>query len=554
MTDTDTDTDTVEVPSSAEAWADLVAAGLLGTERRPLPDSVAQTVATLLGPAPGAGDGPASPGEVELLTAAGVLGAYRRAGGAAAPATASPTSAGADAPAPAPADPRPLAPEPALRLLDLLLAGHVSVLGTPAELLGLWLDRAAASGYRLPPARLVDLLGTATTRIELRAPVGAIGGPLGSWLGERNPAWSWVRTAGGAVGGTGRADGAVGPLGDQEGGSTGSSTVEERWATGSRDDRLALLAQVRSSDPGAGLALVESTWKGEKAADRAAIVDVLAATVTMADEPFLEAALDDRGKAVREKAAALLKTMPESRLAHRAAERLVPLVYAPRGLLRRKVDVSLPTDLDPAALARDGFVERLRPSQMGVHAWELVHLVAVAPLRTWTDLLSLDPAQVVNATSGSDNFPALVRGWTTAVSDQRWSADRTAWVQALLGLPDPSPSLLTLLPGDLVHAEATRRLTTCPESQIATLVSSLPGPWPGDLTRLVIERLSTTKGGSSGHGALVAMASRATPESIPDLQAWAARLGADEDARVRHLVNQAVSTISFRQSILQELP
>ena len=44
----------------------------------------------------------------------------------------------------------------------------------------------------------------------------------------------------------------------------------------------------------------------------------------MDDEPFLESALDDRSREVRQQAADLLTRLPDSRLALRMAERAGP--------------------------------------------------------------------------------------------------------------------------------------------------------------------------------------------------------------------------------------
>ena len=510
--------------STAETWTDLVAVGLLGTERRPLPTELADAVGSMVGTP----DALPLTGEVGVLAAAGVLSAYRRAGAA-------PSSSSAPPPPPADDDVRPFVAEPALRLLDLLLAGHVSVLGSPHELVGLWLKRCAASGFRLPPAHLVSVLQLATTRLELREAATDVAGPLGVWLAGQNPSWSWVGSAGSTTQFPDDAD-----------------RARTLWETGTRDERLALLRSVRDHDPSAGLALIESTWAGEKAADRSSIIETVAATTSIIDEPFLEAALDDRAKTVRERAAATLQTIPGSRLAERAAARLIPLVSQPKGLLRKKIEVELPVELDQGAMTRDGFTDKGRPAAIGAKAWELAQLVGVAPLHTWTELLSLDPAGIVAAASGSDNFNALVYGWTRAVHQQRSADDRVAWALALLDLPEADASLLRLLPPELANREAAKRIKVCPEVQLHSLVNSAPGPWTVDLTRQVIERYASLK--SLGPASLQHLAANAPPESIPDLQAWAARLSDDATAHLRAAVNKAISTISFRQSIIQELP
>src|SRR5262249_56761837 len=103
------------------------------------------------------------------------------------------------------------------------------------------------------------------------------------------------------------------------------------------------------TEPERALALVKETWSGEKAPDRATIVEELATGLGPGDEPFLEAALDDRAKSVRAAAAMVLAALPSSRFATRMADRLRPPVATRRG----KLTVELPDDPDAAA-RRDG--------------------------------------------------------------------------------------------------------------------------------------------------------------------------------------------------------
>ena len=64
---------------------------------------------------------------------------------------------------------------------------------------------------------------------------------------------------------------------------------------------------------------MESTFKDETWEDREAFVQRFAAGLSDADEPFLEAVLDDSRKAVRVAAAELLRRLPRSAYAQRAA-------------------------------------------------------------------------------------------------------------------------------------------------------------------------------------------------------------------------------------------
>ena len=123
-------------------------------------------------------------------------------------------------------------------------------------------------------------------------------GVRGRWLAAKNP--KWRKYAG--VNEAAEPDGA---LGDRR----------IARATGARSGAL------RETDPGRARELVASTFAADPADQRAKFVGELARGLSMEDEPFLEAALDDRSKEVRRQAAELLRCLPESRLCLRMIER-----------------------------------------------------------------------------------------------------------------------------------------------------------------------------------------------------------------------------------------
>ena len=147
-------------------------------------------------------------------------------------------------------------------------------------------------GLRPPPELLPDLLDHASP--QHHGLVGEAAGPLGRWLAEREPRWAFVR---GAV-----------------------DDVDAVWASGGRQARRALLERLRRTDPAAARELLASTFADETWEDRAAFVDALEIGLSDADEPFLEAALDDSRAAVRDAAAARSPRCPRSRLAARMAD------------------------------------------------------------------------------------------------------------------------------------------------------------------------------------------------------------------------------------------
>jgi hypothetical protein len=307
-------------------WDELVAAALIGTDRKPV----------------GAGVPDGSPAGLEaaletrgvedrLLGAAAAWTVARRAGAVVAP-------AGAEV-EPAEDDPRPIAPGATLR---------ERLEGLYPSLLGEWLALAAARGLRPPPELVPALLDHAAIDPALHAAVGEAAGPLGRWLAERRPHWAFA--------------------GDD---------VDGIWADGASDERRALLERLRRTDPAAARALLDATFADETWEDRAAFVALLAHGLSDADEPLLERALDDRRKPVREAAAHLLAGLPRSRFAARMAQRAAPLLRVEGGRLRgRRLVAELPGDPDAAA-RRDGVPAGGRRSE------RLHVLLASTPLSTW---------------------------------------------------------------------------------------------------------------------------------------------------------------------------
>jgi hypothetical protein len=452
------------------SWDELVAAALIGTDRRAVPVAVPE------GSPPGLEAALGERGaEDRLLGAAAAWTVARRAGAMAGPAVAVTAAEGdrsaatgtgaledrsaapgkgaaedraaapgtgaledrAAAPgtprvpaAPAEADERPFAPGTRLRMI--LEGDHPSLL---AE----WLALAAARGLRPPPELVPDLLDHGAGDASLHAAVGAAAGPLGHWLAERAPRWAFVRGAAGDAGAV--------------------------WADGEQAERRALLERLRRSDPAAALALLERTFAEETWEDRAAFIATLAHGLSGADEPFLEAALDDSRKIVRSAAATLLAGLPTSRLAARMAKRTAPLLHVEERRLRgRRLVAELPGEPDAAA-QRDGVPSSGRRSE------RLSALLAATPLKTWTsDLVSLPVA---------DDLAEVVHGgWAEAAIAQR----DAEWARALWAV-QPDPRLLTVLAKD--EAEALAAAADAPDDA----ARALPAPWGPRLSKAVIDAI-----------------------------------------------------------------
>ncbi|GAA0339864.1 DUF5691 domain-containing protein [Actinoallomurus spadix] len=490
------------------AWGEHVTAALLGTRRRPVP------------PLEEIPDGPADPA-ARLLDQAALLTVRRRAGW---------RPVGAEPTAPAPAETAPLVPDAAAERLRRILAGE------HARVLPEWLEAAARSGRRVPPHLLPDLLHKGRADRALRPSIARAAGRRGVWLAMQHVDWAYLVVTG------------------------GGAEVEDPgvWSTGTRAEREAHLRWSRAADPAAARATLSSTWPREPAPERARFLTAFERGLSLADEEFLETALDDRGLEVRRIAADLLARLPGTAYARRMTERARACLRAetgPAGGPERLV--AAPPERHDEGMLRDG-IPYHAAERVGNHAGWLREILARTPLSTWTERFGLPPEHVVALPVGTGARLApdeharrdVHLGWARAAARQR----DAAWARALLA-GDVVPGdvrtladLLDVLPGaerEDQAAEAVRRIED-PTGRL-TVLDRVPGPWSGALADVTITTLADTAAGRFPADLCRLAGERLAP-------ATASRL--DELAR-RHPghrpLTELADVLRFRHDMLEEL-
>ncbi|HEV7963797.1 MAG TPA: SWIM zinc finger family protein [Actinoplanes sp.] len=519
-------------PRSPELPPDLLAAALVGTARRPWTASSVRVAdrALTLTPASASQAGSAA----VLLEAAAAALTYRRAG-------VTPSAGHAPMPAaPAETD-RPLPSAAGARLLRLLSDGGAPGGAQAAqELLNQWLGAAARHGGFVPPEALPALLDAGRRNGAIRPALGKVAGRRGTWLAGLRADWRWLLDE--APGGAVPDDPAV-------------------WETGSGGERLAYLTRLRGADPGTARALLQGTWATEAPEERARFVAALASGLSQADDAFLEAALDDRRREVRDTALDLVRRLPGSALSRRMIERARAAVRLERRSFGRdRLLVDPPQAADPALL-RDG-VAATPTRGTGIGAWLLEEILAGTPLSTWTEAFDRKPPDVVDLARGHDWETPLMHGWAKAAIVQGDSA----WAEALLDAESRKGAAglreavrwdlhLILPPAELgrLAAEALRR-----EDHVAhRLLAVHPGRWPDELALAVTETIAhraRTDRHSWQLGELCRAAAMAMPTSYAaPIERLAAQLDQEpaDLSRVRPVAELA-RTLAFRHEMLQE--
>lgn len=322
---------------------------------------------------------------------------------------------------------------PASGRADDLLARILAMTQTATkERLALeWLEQCAAKNQRVAHRLLPALLDYGAASRAPRRLIGDVAGARGAWLMRLNPRWQFTLAA--------------------------EEDPRQIWSTGGREARAAALRRLRQCEPGGARDLLQSTWKQDAADDRAEFLGALVTNLGADDEPFLEAALDDRGKQVKAVAADLLCRLPTSALVARMIDRARPLLTftaaLPGKLLRKgtaaRLNVALPADAFDPAWARDGVAEKPDEKVGRRQSW-LGQFLAAIPPTYWSDLWGVSAADCIAA--ANDEFMTIVlTAWNRAAARH----PDPQWISALLlaaareGRGPLTLELLNLLPQEV---------------------------------------------------------------------------------------------------------
>jgi len=286
-------------------------------------------------------------------------------------------------------------------------------------------------------------------------------GTRGRWLAGTRPGWSW-------------ASGAA-PLVDEV-------PLQEILDLPSAQ-RVRALRRKRKADPaGVGAFIAEEFEASRRSADRQVLISALETGLGPQDEQLLEAALDDKAAAVHDEALRLLRKLPASRLAIRAARRLRQglrltqdgLDVRPDELWTGQADAEEQRDL-----MRDG-------SEKGVAGRIRAAAASVAP-SYWTTTLKADDAKAAGMLRRGPWAAALLRG----VADQLAAArDPRPWAVAaaetLTGMEQLE--MLAALPAAVAEQAVVAVSKNWHYDLLDHACAQLPAPWSPETTRALLHR------------------------------------------------------------------
>ena len=433
-------------------WQNLIKCALLGTERHP-PDG--QTLAAL------EKLGIKTTGEPATLLAhaAAAFGQLRKA-------KIPVRQFEGECPAAPDEDNLPELSQTAARQLQLIFTGKYE------DVLPEFLSLLRKTPRRIPARLLPQILANEAGQQHWSG-IEPFIGRAGRWLLQQNPHWQHL---------------ALPPFAE------GEKETDRLWNTGSHARRRALLLHLRRKNPDKARALLAQSWPDEKGADRAAFLEVFSEGLSLADEAFLEACLDDKREGVRQIAAGLLARLPTSALGQRMYRRAMACV----SFDGRRLVVSVPAAIDDSA-RRDG-IRRVAPEWPGGRkAAYLGQVVARVPPGHWPHHLGVEAGEVLALFLHSDWAKILAMALTRATvrfKDRLW-AERL--LMALpehphLPLRERGPEALAPLVGSdflLRFANALfeqNRDFLSVTHQLMPLLRAVPGPWPEQLVHLLLQQ------------------------------------------------------------------
>lgn len=295
---------------------------------------------------------------------------------------------------------------------------HLILRDIHAELLTQWLQHARARNATLPARFLVAMLNKADKDLSLQKLLKPLLGARGQWLVQQHPEWRKQYSL--------TAD-------EQE----SDEALTEQWHLASTQQREEILRILRVRNSQFARELLQQDWANESPENRAALLACLDIALSIADEDFLERALDDNRKEVRSVAQALLRRLPDSQLVQRCQDRLGHIfslekstgINAALGSFLAKLgannaqatlQIKLPESVDKS-MKRDGIGIQSYPG-LGEKASWLRDLMQSVPAQHWVATWQLTPTQILQLLSQHEFKDALLQGLLSSITEQATNA------------------------------------------------------------------------------------------------------------------------------------
>ena len=376
-------------------------------------------------------------------------------------------------PAAAPEE-QPYCSEAARRVLDdILSAGNM-------PLLQLWLHLCATNNQLLPPEQIPVLFdlwqGSKSRSVLHESPLYSsthqllltCAGRRGEWLLKWNDGWKLEEV----------------------------QIDENTWHTGTLQQRVLYLQQLRKTEPAGARELLQQAWPQENANTRAEFLKHLHGTTSNDDLPWLQSLLTEKSQKVKDETLSLLKKITSSSVVQQYQQILKEsvVIKKTKGLWgigsKTEMDIQLTAAMDEAVFKTG--IEKMS-SQKGVADADhiLYQLISAVPPAFFEEQSGLPREEIIllfKKTKQPDRYIAALRNGAIAFGD-------TAWLKSLASVYDHEfyPEVLGMY--DKEEAEKYALAFLNKSSQADHVVNSavyyLQTEWSRELTLQVFKYTAT---------------------------------------------------------------
>ena len=268
-------------------------------------------------------------------------------------------------------------------------------------LLKFWLQQCNAKDQLVQPELIPSLLAEGMQQKKLQTLIAACCGKRGEWLSSFNEAWNFSQ----------------------------NQTAEQRWQTGTPEQRRTILKDTRTNDPALAGEWLQQTWPQEDANTKTAFLEIFSINIGEADIAFLESLSVEKSKKVKEAATNLLKCIPASAVVQLYQQVLQQSVELKKekalfGLSSKMVlQFHLPPGFDES-IFKTGIDKLSNNKEFTDDEFILIQLIQSVPPTFWEKQLAADPKTIIEQFQkddiGKKMMPALVIA-TTKFKDVQWA-------------------------------------------------------------------------------------------------------------------------------------
>jgi hypothetical protein len=177
--------------------------------------------------------------------------------------------------------------------------------------------------------------------------------------------------------------------------------------------RIGYFRQLRTANPAAALQLMKQVWEDENHQTKVKLLSCLQDNLQVTDLDFLETILDDKRKAVRQKAVALVAQLQDSPYVKRMQKHLQN--YLKFNAKTNSYSILLPEPKLTKAMKRDG-IECYKDPKKADSSFILLQIISRTPLDWWETTLGLQPEALLEWAHSQHLFKVVLSGWLAAAS------------------------------------------------------------------------------------------------------------------------------------------